>query len=338
MSSEPAYDVVVLGGGVGGYVAAIRASQLGLRAAVVEREALGGICLNWGCIPSKALLRSAEVLSLFNHAKDFGITVGEVQADYGAAIKRCLGIVDRQVKGVGFLMRKNKIDVHSGEGRLNGASQVIVKDGQGAETPLSTRNVIVASGSRVRTIRGIEIDGHVVASSREVWSIQDLPKRVVVLGGGPIGVEFATVFQAYGCEVTVVEMLPRLLPLEDADMSKVLTRAFTKRGIKVLTSTKVDRVEVQDGKAQVHVAPANEGDAGASDFSPRHIRKPDHQGQHSQRQRDSRASRRHVQHQCRDRKRDGRGSDAPGPGEAQRHPRVGERESGLRDSAGKDAH
>ncbi len=262
MSSEPAYDVVVLGGGVGGYVAAIRASQLGLRAAVVEREALGGICLNWGCIPSKALLRSAEVLSLFNHAKDFGITVGEVQADYGAAIKRCLGIVDRQVKGVGFLMRKNKIDVHSGEGRLNGASQVIVKDGQGAETPLSTRNVIVASGSRVRTIRGVEIDGHVVASSREVWSIQDLPKRVVVLGGGPIGVEFATVFQAYGCEVTIVEMLPRLLPLEDADMSKVLTRAFTKRGIKVLTSTKVDRVAVQDGKALVHVVPANEGDAG----------------------------------------------------------------------------
>jgi dihydrolipoamide dehydrogenase len=259
MSTEQGYDVVVIGGGPGGYVGAIRAAQLGLRTAVVERESLGGICLNWGCIPSKALLRNAEILTLIKHASDFGFGVGEVSVDYGAAMKRCAAIVEKQVKGVGFLMRKNKIDVHLGTGRLASANQVVVRDGQGAETTLSTRSVIVATGSRVLTIRGVEIDGKVVVSSREIWSLTDLPKRIVVLGGGAIGVEFATVFNAYGCEVTIVEMLPRLLPLEDADMSKELTRAFTRRGIKVATGTRVDRVEVQDGAARVHVVPADEG-------------------------------------------------------------------------------
>ncbi|HWE64649.1 MAG TPA: dihydrolipoyl dehydrogenase [Chloroflexota bacterium] len=256
------YDVVVLGGGPGGYVAAIRAAQLGLRAAVVERESLGGICLNWGCIPSKALLRSAEVLTLINHAKDFGISVGGVEPDYAAALTRCQGIVDRQVKGVGFLMRKNKIDVHMGTGRLDGTGRVVVQDADGVQKTLQTRNVIVATGSRVRTIRGAEIDGHVVVSSREVWGIDDLPKHVVVLGAGAIGVEFATVFNAYGCDVTVVEMLPRILPLEDKDSSETLRRAFTKRGIKLLTETRVDRVEVADGKAKIYVVPAGEGAKG----------------------------------------------------------------------------
>jgi dihydrolipoamide dehydrogenase len=233
MSIEQGYDVVVIGGGPGGYVAAIRAAQLGLRTAVVERESLGGICLNWGCIPSKALLRNAEILTLIKHASEFGFGVGEVSVDYGAAT-----------------------------GRLASANQVVVRDGQGAETTLSTRNVIIATGSRVLTIRGVEIDGKVVVSSREIWSLSDLPKRIVVLGGGAIGVEFATVFNAYGCEVTIVEMLPRLLPLEDADMSKELTRAFTRRGIKVMTGTRVDRVEVQDGGARVHVVPVVEGSGG----------------------------------------------------------------------------
>ncbi len=259
MGAEETYDVVVVGSGPGGYVAAIRASQLGLRAAIVERESLGGICLNWGCIPSKALLRNAEILSLFNHAADFGISVSDIKPDYGAAVARALGIVDKQVKGVGFLMRKNKIDVHMGEGRLASADQVVVKDAQGAETTLSAKNVIVATGSRVRLIPGVTIDGTVVVSSREVWDLKDLPKRVAILGGGPIGVEFATVLNAYGCEVTIVEMLPRILPLEDKDSSQTLSRAFTKRGITLLTSTKVDRVEVKDGVAQVYVGPAGEG-------------------------------------------------------------------------------
>ncbi len=258
MSDEQAYDVVVVGSGPGGYVAAIRASQLGLKAAIVERESLGGICLNWGCIPSKALLRNAEIVSLFHHAADFGITVGEVKPDYGAAVGRAMGIVDKQVKGVGFLMKKNKIDVHMGEGRLTGPGKVAVKDAKGGETTLSAKNIIVATGSRVRLIPGVEIDGKVVVSSREVWSVTDLPKRVVILGGGAIGVEFATVLNAYGCEVTIVEMLPRILPLEDAESSKTLSRAFTKRGITLLTSTKVDHVEVKDGLAKVFVGPAGE--------------------------------------------------------------------------------
>ncbi len=258
MSGEQAYDVVVVGSGPGGYVAAIRASQLGLKAAIVERESLGGICLNWGCIPSKALLRNAEIVSLFHHAADFGIAVGEVKPDYGAAVGRAMGIVDKQVKGVAFLMKKNKIDVHMGEGRLTGPGQVVVKDAKGVETTLSAKNVIVATGSRVRLIPGVEIDGKVVVSSREVWSVKDLPKRVVILGGGAIGVEFATVLNAYGCEVTIVEMLPRILPLEDKDSSQTLSRAFTKRGITLLTSTKVDHVEVQGGLAKVFVGPAGE--------------------------------------------------------------------------------
>lgn len=262
MSNDPAYDVVVIGGGPGGYVAAIRAAQLGLRTAVVERESLGGICLNWGCIPSKALLRNAEVLSLIKHAADFGFGVGEVSVDYGAAMKRCAAIVDKQVKGVGFLMRKNKIDVHMGEGRLTAANEVVVRDAQGAEQRLSTKNVIIATGSRVLTVPGVTIDGQVVVSSREIWSLSDLPRRVVVLGGGAIGVEFATVFNAYGCEVTIVEMLPRLVPIEDPDMSKELTRAFTRRGIKVLTGTRVERVTVEGGTAQVQVAPSGEGAGG----------------------------------------------------------------------------
>jgi dihydrolipoamide dehydrogenase len=252
-----------VGGGPGGYVAAIRASQLGLRTALVERESLGGICLNWGCIPSKALLRNAEVLTLVRNAKDFGITVGEVSADYSAAMRRCKVIVEKQVKGVAFLMRKNNVAVFTGQGRLAGAGAVVVKDAAGTETTLQAKNIILATGSRVRVIGGVEIDGKVVASSREIWSLDQLPERVIILGGGAIGVEFATALQAYGSKVTIVEMLPRLIPLEDKDMSDGLTRAFTKRGIKVLTDTKVERVEVVDDIARVHVTPstAGKGDA-----------------------------------------------------------------------------
>src|SRR3954470_18926837 len=170
-SAGPAYDVVVIGGGPGGYVAAIRAAQLGLKTAVVERDALGGVCLNWGCIPSKALLRNAEVLSLFHHAKDFGISADNVTADYSAALERCLGIVDKQVKGVGFLMRKNKIDVVRGHGRLRARDRVAVSGGSDGEKELQTRNVIIATGARVRPLRGVQIDGKRIVSAREVWSV-----------------------------------------------------------------------------------------------------------------------------------------------------------------------
>jgi dihydrolipoamide dehydrogenase len=259
VSTETAYDVIVLGGGPGGYVAAIRASQLGLRAALVERESLGGICLNWGCIPSKALLRNAEVLSLIRHAADFGISVGEVSADYAAAMARCHGIVEKQVKGVGFLMRKNAITVHMGEGRLLSPASVAVRAADGSETTLQTRNVIIATGSRVRALPGVPIDGKVVVSSREVWSVDTLPERVVILGGGAIGVEFATALQAYGASVTIVEMLPRIVPLEDQEMSEGLSRAFTRRGITLLTSTRVDGVGLEGEIARVRTSPADGG-------------------------------------------------------------------------------
>ncbi len=259
MISDTAYDVVVVGGGPGGYVAAIRASQLGLRTALIERESLGGICLNWGCIPSKALLRNAEVLSLIHSAKDFGITVGNVSADYAAAMRRCKSVVDKQVKGVGFLMRKNNIAVHTGTGRLQGADTVSVTDAGGVQSTLRSKSTILATGSRVRLIGGVAIDGKVVASSREIWSLDRLPERVIILGGGAIGVEFATALHAYGTAVTIVEMLPRLIPLEDKDMSDGLARSFTKRGIKVLTGMKVDRVEVQGDMARVFVGPTAGG-------------------------------------------------------------------------------
>ncbi|HEX2915150.1 MAG TPA: dihydrolipoyl dehydrogenase [Chloroflexia bacterium] len=235
------YDLVIIGSGPGGYIAAVRANQLGLKTAIVERESLGGVCLNWGCIPSKALLRSAEVLSLFQHAKDFGITVSGVQADYGAAIERCNTIIDRQTKGVGFLMKKNKVDVYRGTARLESPQQVVVEGPDGTQT-ISTRNVMIATGSRVRLVPGMspeQVDGKKIITSKEVWQLRDQPKSVIIIGGGPIGVEFATVYRSYGSEVTIVEMLPRLVPLEDEEISSTLTREFKKRGINIMTSTKV---------------------------------------------------------------------------------------------------
>ncbi len=238
-----AYDLVIIGSGPGGYIAAVRAGQLGLKTAIVEREELGGVCLNWGCIPSKALLRSAEVLSLFQHAKDFGITVSGIQADYGVAIDRCNSIIERQTKGVAFLMKKNKVDVIRGTGRLESPQQVIVEGADGGQTlNLNTRNVMLATGSRVRLVPGMSpdtVDGKTIVTSKEIWKLRDLPPSVIIIGGGPIGVEFATVYRSYGADVTIVEMLPRIVPLEDEEVSAHLTREFKKRGIKMMTSTKV---------------------------------------------------------------------------------------------------
>jgi dihydrolipoamide dehydrogenase len=245
------YDLVIIGSGPGGYIAAARAGQLGLKTAIVEREELGGVCLNWGCIPSKALLRSAEVLSLFQRSKDFGITVSGVQADYGAAIDRCNGIIDRQTKGVAYLMKKNKVDVIRGTARLESAQQVVVETADGPQT-VNTKNVMIATGSKVRLVPGMSpdtIDGQTVVTSKEVWKLRDQPGSVIIIGGGPIGVEFATVYSSYGATVTIVEMLPRLVPLEDEEVSAHLTREFKKRKINIMTSTKVMNVEKGgDGK------------------------------------------------------------------------------------------
>ena len=250
------FDVVVIGGGPGGYVAAIRASQLGLSAAVVEREELGGICLNWGCIPSKAMLRGAEVLDLIHHAKDFGISVGDVTPDFDAALARARSIVDTQVKGVAFLMKKNKITVFKGEGKIARPGLVSVAGADGNQQ-IVAKNIIVATGSRTLVLPGFEVDGQERITSKEIWHTTGLPQRVVIIGGGAIGVEFASVFAAYGVKVTIVEMLPRILPLEDEEVSATLAREFAKRKIEILTNAKFNGVEKNaDSTLTVKLVPA----------------------------------------------------------------------------------
>ncbi|MBN9387090.1 MAG: dihydrolipoyl dehydrogenase [Chloroflexi bacterium] len=257
------YDLVIIGSGPGGYIAAARAGQLGLKTAIVEREELGGVCLNWGCIPSKALLRSAEVLSLFARSKDFGITVSGVEADYGAAIARCNDIIGRQTKGVAYLMKKNKVDVLRGTGRIESASKVVVEGPEGTQE-VTTKNIMIATGSRVRLVPGMSpdtVDGTTVVTSKEIWKLKDKPQSVAIIGGGPIGVEFATVYRSYGCDVTIVEMLPRLVPLEDEEISAHLTREFKKRGINIMTNTMVKTVEKggEGKKAKVTVQAGKDG-------------------------------------------------------------------------------
>jgi dihydrolipoamide dehydrogenase len=254
------YDVVIVGGGPGGYVAAIRAAQLGLKAAVVESEELGGICLNWGCIPSKAILRNAEVLTLFHHAKDFGISADNITADYGAAIERCRKVIATQVRGVNYLMRKNKVDVIRGRGRLAAKDRVAVSGGADGDREVRGRNIIIATGSRVSPLRGVELDGRRIISAREVWGISELPESILIVGAGPIGVEFATVYQAYGVATTVVEFLPRVLPLEDEEISAELAKQLSRRGVEILTATKVDRAEVKGDKVAVQLSPAPGGE------------------------------------------------------------------------------
>ena len=244
------YDVVVVGAGPGGYVAAIRAGQLGLKTAIVEREALGGVCLNWGCIPSKALLKNAEIVSYFHRAEEFGLSFDNFSADYGAAVDRSRGVVDRNVRGVAYLLRKNKVEHITGEGRLSGSGTVTVApDG----TTLSAKNVILATGSSPRSIPSLPIDGDKVLSSRESIVLKDLPSSLVIVGGGAIGVEFAYLYHTYGVSVTVVELLPRLVPTEDAEISQQLERSFSRRGINILTGAGVTGLEQRADGLRVKV-------------------------------------------------------------------------------------
>jgi dihydrolipoamide dehydrogenase len=266
MSSEQIYDLAVLGAGPGGYAAAIRAAQLGQKVAIIESEELGGICLNWGCIPSKAILRGAEVLTLFQHAKDFGISADNITADYGVAIERSLKIVNTQTRGVGFLMRKNKIDVVRGWGKLVAKDRIAVSGGADGDREVRAKNILIATGSRVRPLPGVEIDGEHIVSAKEIWGIKTLPKKILIIGAGAIGLEFATVFGAYGVDVTVVEFLPRILPLEDEEMSTELAKQFTRRGIKLLTSTKVDSATVDGDTVTVKLSPAPGGQGGPQEM------------------------------------------------------------------------
>ena len=237
---ESEYDLIVIGAGPGGYVSAIRAGQLGLKTAVVEREDLGGVCLNWGCIPSKALLKNAEILSYIHRAEEFGLSFDNFQADYAVAVERSRQVVQRNTRGVAYLLRKNNVDHIEGTGRLKSPNEVeISPDGR----QLKAKNVLIATGARPRSIPPLPVDGKKVVTSREAIVMDKLPSSVVIVGGGAIGVEFAYIYKMYGVDVSVVEFLPRLLPNEDEEISPLLERAFSRLGINILTGAGVTGME-----------------------------------------------------------------------------------------------
>jgi dihydrolipoamide dehydrogenase len=251
-----AYDIIVIGSGPGGYVAAIRASQLGYKVAVVEKESLGGICLNWGCIPTKALLKTANVYEYFSHAGDYGIVAGEVKADFNAVIKRSRGVADKMSKGVQFLMKKNKIDVIMGMGRLNAKKEVEVTGADGLTTAYTAKHVILATGARSRQLPNLPFEANKVIGYRDAMVLPVQPKEMIVVGSGAIGVEFAYFYNSIGTKVTIVEFMPRLVPVEDEDISKELERNFRKKGIKVMTGCSVEKVDTRGAGVKATVKTA----------------------------------------------------------------------------------
>lgn len=249
------YDVVVIGAGPGGYVAAIRAAQLGQKTAIVDKQWLGGVCLNVGCIPSKALLRNAEIAhTLRERGKEFGFSFDNLVLDFSVAAKRSRQVSDRLVKGIGFLMKKNNITVHMGTAHLTARDTVVVTDKDGKQTELKAGNVIVATGASSAVPGAWKVDGQKVVTYTEAILQEKLPKSVVVIGSGAIGVEFSTVWNSYGVDVTIVEMLPRIVPLEDVEVSSELEKAFKKRGIKILSGHKVEAVETTEAGVRVTVS------------------------------------------------------------------------------------
>lgn len=239
------YDVIVLGSGPGGYVAAIRASQLGLKAAIVERESLGGICLNWGCIPTKALLKSANVFEYINHAKDYGITVGAPKADFPGIVARSREVAKGMSNGVQFLMKKNKIDVIMGTGKLLPGRKLEVTDDKGKKQTLEAKHIIIATGARSRELPALKQDGKKIIGYRDAMVLPSQPKSMVVVGSGAIGSEFAYFYNALGTKVTLVEYMPNVVPVEDEDVSKALEKSFKKQGIEVMTGSEVTKVDTK---------------------------------------------------------------------------------------------
>lgn len=247
------YDLIVVGSGPGGYVAAIRASQLGMKVGVVERTELGGICLNWGCIPTKALLKSAQVFEYIQHAEDYGVSVGNSKADIKAMVKRSRGVADGMSKGIQFLFKKNKIDHIAGFGKLKNGTTVEVTAEDGTKTDVTAKNVILALGARSRELPNLKQDGKKVIGYREAMVMDKQPKKMVVVGSGAIGVEFAYFYNAIGTEVTIVEYMPNIVPVEDEEVSKQLGRSFKKSGIKIMTGSSVENVDTSGAGCKVTV-------------------------------------------------------------------------------------
>ena len=240
------YDLIILGSGPGGYVAAIRASQLGLKTAIIEKESLGGICLNWGCIPTKALIKSAEVFDYLKHAEDYGLKIKEYDKDFNAVVNRSRNVANTMSKGVNFLMKKNKIDVIIGHGTLLPGKKVLVQS-ENEEKEVSAEHIIIATGARARELTNLKPDGKKIIEYRKAMTLEKQPKKMVIVGSGAIGVEFAYFYNAMGTEVTIVEYQPRIVPVEDEDISKQMEKIFVKSGIKVLTSSEVKEIQ-ENGK------------------------------------------------------------------------------------------
>lgn len=254
--SSTKFDLIVLGSGPGGYVAAIRASQLGLKTAIVEAEELGGICLNWGCIPTKALLKSAQVFEYINHAGDYGISVKDAKADFSGMVKRSRGVADGMSKGVTFLMKKNKIEVIPGWGKIQAGKKIEVADKDGKKTVYSADNIIIATGARARQLPSMKIDDKKIIGYRKAMTLDKQPKKMVIVGSGAIGVEFAYFYNAIGTEVTIVEYMDRIVPVEDVEVSKALEKIYKKSGMTIMTSSEVTGVDTKGTGCKVTVKTA----------------------------------------------------------------------------------
>lgn len=253
------YDIIIIGSGPGGYVTAIRASQLGFKTAVIEKESLGGICLNWGCIPTKALLKSAQVYDYLNHAKDYGISADNIKADFSGVIKRSRDVAEGMSKGVQFLMKKNKIDVIIGTAKIKPAKKVDVATADGKTTTYSANHIIIATGARSRSLPNLPQDGKKIIGYREAMTLPKQPKSLIVVGSGAIGVEFAYFYASLGTKVTIVEFLPNIVPVEDEEVSKQLEKSFKKVGIEIITDASVESVDTKgnDCKAIVKTKTGN---------------------------------------------------------------------------------
>ncbi len=254
------YDIIVLGSGPGGYVTAIRASQLGFKTAVIEKENLGGVCLNWGCIPTKALLKSAQVFDYLKHASDYGLTISEYDKDFTAVVQRSRGVADGMSKGIQFLMKKNKIDVIEGSGKIKTGKKIDVTDADGKVTEYSADHIIIATGARSRELPSLPQDGKKVIGYRQAMTLAEQPKSMIIVGSGAIGVEFAHFYNAMGTDVTIVEFMPNIVPVEDEDISKQMERSMKKAGVKIMTNASVEKVDTSGSgvKATVKTAKGEE--------------------------------------------------------------------------------